>query len=361
MKAAVLRRGDIVHTDIAEPTVQAGQLLVAPLAAGICGSDLSARHHTDDFLAAHIEADAPGELFDPLRDVVLGHEFTARILEVGSGVTGYQAGELIVALPWIVTADGITHTVGYTESSPGGLAQKSVLQAGGHLKIPADVDPITAAVTEPLATGVNAVMRSGVPPEAAAVVIGCGPVGLGAVIELAVRRIHPIIASDPSATRRELALAYGADIALDPADTDPLTTLQKYSTQESFIFEASGAHGMIGQLIASAPKFSRITVVGSAMRPEVIRPVTGILRNVTLEFVGGPGRNEPTYQAFERTFDHIIHRRFDPALMVTGYASLDAISDVFAALRPSDGTSTDHVKILVRNDLPEGTGVIATR
>jgi threonine dehydrogenase-like Zn-dependent dehydrogenase len=337
-------------------------LLVAPIAVGVCGSDLSAWQHTDDFLAAHIEADAPGELFDPQRDVILGHEFTAHILEVGPEVTGYHVGERIVALPWIVTADGITHTVGYTESSPGGLAQRSVVQADGHLKIPADVDAVTAAVTEPLATGVNAVMRSRISPESAAVVIGCGPVGLGAVIELAVRGVHPIIASDPSARRRELALEYGADTAVDPTDNDPLTLLEQHSSaQESFVFEASGAHGMIGNLIASAPKYSRITVVGSAMRPETIRPVTGILRNVTLEFVGGPGRNEPTYRAFERTFDHIVNRRFDPARMVTGYASLDAINDVFTALRPSDGTSTDHVKILVRNDLPEGTGVISTR
>ncbi|QSE86766.1 hypothetical protein [Rhodococcus koreensis] len=44
--------------------------------------------------------------------------------------------------------------------------------------------------------------------------------------------------------------------------------------------------------------------------------------------------------------------------MVTGYASLDAVHDVFAALRPTAGT-IDHVKILVRNELPVGTGIVA--
>ena len=43
--------------------------------------------------------------------------------------------------------------------------------------------------------------------------------------------------------------------------------------------------------------------------------------------------------------------------MVTGYASLDAVHDVFAALRPTAGT-IDHVKILVRNELPAGTGIV---
>ncbi len=360
MKAVVLRQGTIIATDVAEPVAGPGQLLVEPLAAGVCGSDLSAWQHTDDFLAAHLEADVLGEVFDPRSDVVLGHEFTARILELGPDVTDYDVGDRIVALPWIVTADGTTHTVGYCDTSPGALAERTVVQAGGHLKIPEGIDPITAAVTEPLATGVNAVLRSGIRSGAAAVVTGCGPVGLGSVIELAVRGIHPIVASDPSARRRELALAYGADVAVDPLQTDPMEALKNEtdSTAETFVFEASGAKDILRKLMTSAPKYTRIIIVGSAMRPETIRPVTGILKNVSLEFVGGPGRGEQTYEAFERTFDHLVTGRFDPSLIVTGYASLDAVHDVFAALRPTAGT-IDHVKILVRNELPAGTGIVA--
>ncbi|MFC9557736.1 alcohol dehydrogenase catalytic domain-containing protein [Rhodococcus sp. NPDC056960] len=362
MKAAVLRRGAIVYTEVAEPAAGPGQLLVAPVAAGVCGSDLSAWQHTDDFLAAHREADVPGELFDPCKDVVFGHEFTARVVALGDGVTDYQVDDLIVALPWVITADGAPHTVGYCDSSPGALAEASIVQAGGHLKIPSGIDPVTAAVTEPLATGVNAVQRSGITAESAAVVTGCGPVGLGAIIELSVRSVHPIVASDPSGKRRELALAYGADVAVNPLETNPMSVLAKEfdSSAPTFVFEASGARGILRELMTAAPKYSRIMIVGSAMRPETIRPVTGILRNISLEFVGGPGRGEATYGAFERTFDHLINQRFDPSLMVTGYASLDAVDDVFAALRPSDSSTIDHVKILVRNDLPIGTGIVPT-
>ncbi|MBA4854153.1 alcohol dehydrogenase catalytic domain-containing protein [Nocardia farcinica] len=360
MRAAVLRRGQIVYTDITEPTPGPGQLLVRPLAVGICGSDLSAWEHTEDFLAAHREADAPGGIFDPDRDVVLGHEFTARVVALGPGVSEYRVGDAIVALPWIITADGVGRTVGYTEQSPGALAERCVVQAGGHLRIPDSIDPVTAAVTEPLATGVNAVLRSGIAPDAAAVVTGCGPVGLGAVLELAVRGAHPIIASDPSARRRALARAYGAHHAVDPATIDPLHLLtENYPARETVVFEASGAHGIIGHLMTAAPAFTRIVIVGSAMRPETIRPVTGILRNVTLEFVGGPGRTESTYTALARTFEHLVERRFDPALMVTGYAGLDAVAEVFAALRPRTGAPVDHVKILVRSDLPDGGGIVA--
>ncbi|WP_336879998.1 alcohol dehydrogenase catalytic domain-containing protein [Rhodococcus globerulus] len=360
MRAAVLRGGDVILADIPEPSPGPNQLLVEPIATGICGSDLSAWQHTDDFLAAHREADVPGALFDPAHDLVFGHEFTATVTEVGTGVVDYAVGDRLVVLPWVVDDDGLTHTVGYCNSKPGGLAERVVIQAGGHLHIPPDVDPVTAAVTEPLATGVNAVLRSRIVAGAAAVVTGCGPVGLGAVIELAERGIHPIVVSDPSELRRTVALAYGADVAVDPRHSDPLSTLAGMipSDTEVFVFEASGARNLLGSLMSVVPPFTRIVIVGSAMQHESIRPVIGILKNVSLEFVGGPGRGEPTYQAFSRTFEHIVERRFDPGLMVTGFAGLDAVSEVFSALRPAAGDEIEHVKVLVRPDLPAGAGVV---
>ncbi|MEW2304348.1 hypothetical protein AB0958_31060 [Streptomyces sp. NPDC006655] len=58
-----------------------------------------------------------------------------------------------------------------------------------------------------------------------------------------------------------------------------------------------------------------------------------------------------TYKAFARTFDHLRSCLFDPALMVTGYAGLDAAAGVFEALRPSSPSAIDHVKILFRHGL----------
>jgi threonine dehydrogenase-like Zn-dependent dehydrogenase len=332
---------------------------VQPIAAGICGSDLSAWQHTDDFLKAHIEADVPGELFDPDSDLVMGHEFTARVLELGEGVADYAVGDRLVVLPWVVENDGAAHTVGYTGNHPGALSDRVVVQAGGHLVIPDGVDAVTAAVTEPMATGVNAVLRSDIGSAANALVIGCGPVGLGAIVELAERGVGTIIASDPSAKRREIARQYGAHIVVDPSADDPVARITSDGNVDlpTYVFEASGVRGMVGSLMESTPKFTRIMVVGSSMVPETVRPVVGILKNVSIEFVGGPGRGELTYAAFSRTFELVVNGRFDPAVMVTGYASIDAVGDVFHALRPSSGT-VEHVKVLVRPDLPTGTGLV---
>lgn len=357
MRAAVMQSGSIFTTDLPEPRPAAGQLLVEPIAVGVCGSDLSAWQHTDDFLAAHEETGALGEVFDPDRPLVMGHEFTARVVALGKDVENYAVGDELVVLPGVTASDGRVHTVGYANDYPGGLAERSVVWAYGHLKIPEGVSPILAAVTEPLATGVNGVLRSGVQPADGAVVTGTGPVGLGAVIELSARDVTPIVASDPSARRRELALAYGAHFAVDPLQDDPIEVWRKNtpSGQRLHIIDASGARGLLASLMASAPPHTRISVIGAGMRAEELRPVVGVLKNTSIEFVGGPGFGETEYRAFARTFDHLRNGRFEPALMVTGYAGLDATAEVFAALRPATPSAIDHVKILIRHDLPGST------
>jgi threonine dehydrogenase-like Zn-dependent dehydrogenase len=174
VRAVILRRGQLAVGDVPEPVPGPDQLLVAPIATGVCGSDLSAWQHTADFLAAQRDAGADGGLFNPDRDLILGHEFTSRVVAVGDGVTDYAAGDMLVTLPWVRDSHGLVCTVGYSNDYPGGLADRAVVQAGGHLRIPARVDPVTAAVTEPLATGVNAVLRSQIAPPVGAIVTGGG-------------------------------------------------------------------------------------------------------------------------------------------------------------------------------------------
>ncbi|MEV3974348.1 alcohol dehydrogenase catalytic domain-containing protein [Streptomyces sp. NPDC050698] len=357
MRAAVMQSGRIFTVELPEPEPGPGQLLVEPIAVGVCGSDLSAWQHTDDFLISHEETGALGEVFDPARPLVLGHEFTARVVEVGHGAEGYAVGDELVILPGVAAPDGLVHTVGYANDYPGGLAERSLVWSYGHLKIPAGASPVLAAVTEPLATGVNGVLRSSVEPADGALVTGCGPVGLGAVIELAAQGVAPIVVSDPSERRREIALAYGAHIAVDPLQEDPVEAWRKNALagRRLHVIEASGARGLLGSLMASAPPYTRISVIGAGMRPEEIRPVIGVLKNTAIEFVGGPGFGETDYRAFARAFEHLLSERFDPALMVTGYAGLEATAEVFATLRPSSPAAIEHVKILIRHDLPGDT------
>ncbi len=353
MRAVVLRAGALEVSEIPEPQPGPGQLLVAPISTGICGSDLSAREHTDDFLAGHEVAGARHSLFDPTRDLVLGHEFTSEVIEVGRDVTEYAVGDRLVTLPFAIDDAGAPHTVGYSNAFPGGLAERVVVQAVGHLKIPAGVSASLAAITEPMATGVNGVRRSRIQPPTGALVTGCGPVGLGAIVELVSRGVHPVVASDPSPVRRHAADRLGADAVVDPGTVDPVATWAELAGagEQLFVFEASGKPGILDTLIASAPMHTRIYAVGTVMTADTFRPLISMLKNIAVEYVTGPAREETSYGALAAMFDHLCSGRVDTDSIVTGYAGYDAVAEVFDLLRPRDPHAIEHVKVLIRPDL----------
>ncbi len=58
MRAAVMERGKIWVDDVPDPSPQPGEVVVKSVACGICGSDLHAARHTEEFVATSIEAGA---------------------------------------------------------------------------------------------------------------------------------------------------------------------------------------------------------------------------------------------------------------------------------------------------------------
>jgi threonine dehydrogenase-like Zn-dependent dehydrogenase len=352
------------HLDLKEvPDVEhtREQLLLEPIAAGVCGGDLNAMDHTGDFLHASRASGTPLFLFDPERDLVFGHEFTARVVEVGADVdrfgVEYEPGDVLLVSPAVIDPEGIVHCVGYASDYPGALAERCVVAPFGHVRIPDGVSPYEAAAVDPLATGINGVMRSGIVPPAGAIVTGCGPVGLGAVAELAARGVTPIVASEPSPERRRIATAFGAHVAVDPATDDPVAAWHDLaaSDQRLFVYEASGKPGVLDQLLYASPSFTRITVVGACMVDDAIRPIVGIYKNITIEFCLGMGPDGEEYP-FAETYARLADGRIDASELVTGYASLDAVDDVFAHLRPGRYQDIEHMKILIRHDL-DGPGI----
>ena len=79
MRAALMERGEIRVDTVDDPVPRQGEVLVKSIACGICGSDLHAARHTEEFVATSLEAGGAFKLttFEP---VVLGHEFCAEVV-----------------------------------------------------------------------------------------------------------------------------------------------------------------------------------------------------------------------------------------------------------------------------------------
>lgn len=351
MRATIFHNGQFTVRDFPLPELRPWQIRVRPIANGICGSDLSAWSHTDQFLASMAEARQEMFLFDKSRPVVFGHEFTAEVSELGPEVTDYAVGQKLFVMPAVVDAGGVLRGCGYANDYPGGMSTETIVAAGMHVPLDDNVDAVLAATIEPVATGSNGARQSGICAGESALVTGVGPIGLGAVIELAARGVDPIVVSDPSSKRREVAVAYGATLAVDPRETDPVGAWQDLagSGKRLYVVEASGAR-LLSDLIATVPPHTVISIVGLNAQSEPIRSMTAALNNITLKFVCGPAYGETRYEALWRAYEHLREGRYDPALMVTAYTGLTGAAAAFDALRPK-GAAPEQVKILIVPDL----------
>ena len=295
MRAAVLQGSKITVETLPDPRPGPGQLLVAPILTGVCGSDL---HHRARAIA--LEAATPKSQRGQLPRFVPGHEFSASVVEIGADAdTGLRPGDRIAALPFTHGAGGF-EVIGLSPLHSGGLATLCLIDAERSFHVPDSVPSNLAALTEPLAVGLHAanLANRGSGPN---LVIGCGPVGLAVIIALARQGRGPIIAADFSARRREAAGAVGADIVLDPAEESSFARWEEVGFSPSppspllprafaglppgvNIFECVGAPGLIDQVIKSAPRHSHVIVVGVCAHEDKLTPREAILSELTLDF-----------------------------------------------------------------------------
>jgi threonine dehydrogenase-like Zn-dependent dehydrogenase len=337
MRAAVMRNKMMVVADVPEPVPGPGQVLVETIACGICGSDLHTLLYADK-LSESAKASGAPFVFDIDRDIVMGHEFSARVLTPGAGVTNVKPGDVVVSMPVMLSADGFAG-IGYSNQYPGGYAERMLLTAGLCLPVPAGLDPRHAALTEPMAVGLHAVAKSGIAQGDAALVLGCGPVGLAVIAALKLSGIEPIVASDFSPARRGLASRLGAHHVVDPREEPAIDAWQRVDGARSLvIFEAVGVPGMLDRAMRDAPRAARILVVGVCMETDSIWPIVGINKELAIQFALGY-----TPEEFTRTLGHIASGEFDVAPLITGEVGIAGVPDAFRALANPDA----HAKILV--------------
>ncbi len=353
MRAAVTRGGALVVGEVPDPKPGAGQVLVRPLAAGICGSDLHALADFGHFTGLMDRAGVPA--LDPGRDCVFGHEYCAEVVEHGPGTVGtLPVGARVCSVPIVLGATGVEQ-IGYSNTYPGAMAEHMVLQEMLLLPVPDSLGSDLAALTEPLAVGEHAVGLAGLRPQQPCLVVGCGPVGLAVIAALKGRGHGPVMAADFSPTRRRLAEAFGADEVLDPATTSPHDCWARFGVPATImeragasmlgaemtdpvIFEAVGVPGMLQSLIADAPPRSRIVVVGVCMHSDTIEPFMAVTKEIEFRFSFGY-----TPAEYAATLARLGAGVPGADLLVTATVDLAGAPGAFAALR-SPG---EHGKILV--------------
>lgn len=211
------RRFRIVEGRIEDP--RPGEIQVRVRSVGICGSDL------------HYFEDGGFGDFKPQLPLVLGHEPTAEIHKIGDGVTGWSRGDRVMVEPAVYCYhcefcrsgrhNVCSHIRFYsTAPDPGFFRDYVNVPAHNVLPLAPELDWDVGTLFEPLAIVLHSLRLAPVTLGQTAVVVGTGPIGLLTIASLKASGAGRVWAVEPEASRRALALAIGADAALDPKQMD---------------------------------------------------------------------------------------------------------------------------------------------
>jgi len=342
---------DLRVEDVAPPGDPGpGQVLVAPQFCGICGTDLH------EYVAGPIVTPfAPNALTGATLPQILGHEFSARVLKTGTGVTNVTEGDLVSIQPLMAAANdpyvrrGLTHladplgVVGLSYAW-GGFGERALLEARNVVRVPATLNAEQAAMIEPAAVAVYAVDRGRVGSGASVLISGAGPIGALALLAARAAGAATIIVSEPNPVRRALAAEIlPGCIVVDPKTTDLGETVRA-NTEDGIGVDAAlecvGHEGSLAACIAAVRRQGVVVQAGLHTRPATVDPMQWALKDISLEGIW-------CYPV--EIWPRII-RMIDAGLLpvervITGrIAADDIVSDGFEALLEPAGR---HLKILV--------------
>jgi (R,R)-butanediol dehydrogenase/meso-butanediol dehydrogenase/diacetyl reductase len=276
MKAAVwYQKEDIRVEDVADPKVGEGEVKVKIRTCGICGSDL---HEFKD--GPFIIPSRPHPLTNRSGGpVILGHEFSAEVLEVGANVSLFQSGDRVVVNPLIYC--GQCHycrrgqhimciklgTFGF--AADGAFAEYAVFPEKSLFKLPDSISDETGAFVEPLAVAVHAVKRSRMKAGDTVAIVGAGPIGLLVMQAARVCGAGNVFVIEPMKARRDVALQTGGTAVFDPTETDAGKAIGNLTEglRADVVFDCVGIQPAFDTAVKAGGRRSVICVVGLALKP----------------------------------------------------------------------------------------------
>ncbi len=273
--------------EVPDPSPAADEVVVAVDACGLCGSDVHAVQNGQV---------APGQ--------ILGHEFSGRIVAVGSEVSGWGEGQAVAASPLgscgkcRICAHGLAfrcpavENIGITKQ--GAYAQYVAVPARQLVALPEDLPVEIGSHAEPLSVSSQAVKLANVGPGDPVLVYGVGPIGLYAIMALKLAGAGPIVAAGRSAGRRQAAADVGADVVIDTREIPVAEYSKQSGTLFAAVLECSAAPGAFSEALSVTEPGG--TVVEVALTPEVAQvPLFGILSEGQ-HIVGACAFSDETYR-----------------------------------------------------------------
>jgi (R,R)-butanediol dehydrogenase/meso-butanediol dehydrogenase/diacetyl reductase len=343
-------RHDVRVEDVPAPQpVGPRDVLLRPFFCGICGTDL----HEYAFGPIVIPTE-PHALTGANAPQVLGHEFSAEVVDIGSEVTSTKVGDRVSVMPLVTCGQcyycrrGLNHlcvVMACTGLSwdGGGIAELVVVQEQQVSVLPPEVDNVQGALIEPAAVAAYGVDQTGMGAGDTILITGAGPIGALSALYAQAGGASKVIVSEPNARRRALAEALGGVTVVDPTATDVPAFVRDLTNGVGVdvAAECSGSEPGLNAALASVRSAGTVTQVGLHVKPAAIEPMALSNRDLTLTGTWC----YPVYD-WPRIIALVASGRYPVERVLTEIIDVhDVVSRGFDRLLDPDG---DAQKLLVR-------------
>jgi threonine dehydrogenase-like Zn-dependent dehydrogenase len=315
--------------DLATPEPGPGEVLVAPAAVGICGSDLELRDGRRP--AGYVRY-----------PVVPGHEWAGHVVAVGPGVAGLEPGAPVVAEgvracgTCARCAEGRNNLCSgpYAETGfthPGALAERLVVPAGLLHALPADRPIAAAALIEPAACVATGLLEVGHPaPGSRVAVVGDGPLGLLAIALLRLSAARELVLFGSHPDRAGCARRLGATDAVLPAEAT--TGAVSRPGEFDLVVEATNSTAGAVSAVSLARRAGTVILLGISGKPgPTLHPDMISLNHLRVQGIFAASR-----AAWLWLISLYGAGLFDPAELITHRFALDHVDEAFAVLTNRD-------------------------
>lgn len=258
MRAMYLEKsGVIVEKHVPKPVPQADEVLVKIKAVGVCGSDIEYYEHgrIGNFIVE--------------KPLILGHEASGAVVEVGESVTSLEVGDRVTLEPGIPCRKcefcksgryNLCPNVQFMATPPvdGAFREYVAHPADFAFKIPDTLSFEEAALIEPLSVGIHVARRANVQPGDRVVILGAGPIGIMCLETSLIRGALEVTVTDVIDFRLAKAEALGATEIIN-AKTTPTDS---YAKTFDKVIQTAGTSETYAQGLALAARGGRIVQVG---------------------------------------------------------------------------------------------------
>lgn len=278
---------DIRIDTLPRPVPGPGEVLLRVAAVGVCGSDI---HY---FLEGRIGDQV---VADPL---ILGHEFSAWVADIGPEVKGLEIGQLVTVDPAISCGTCEPCLEGHPNLCPevlfcgtppvnGVFAEYTVMPAENCFSLPDGWTPAQGAMLEPLGIAIHTVDLANLQPGNTVAVLGAGPIGLLTAAVARAAGAAAVFMTEPLSHRRLFATHYVADAAFDPQQQDVVEEIVRTTDGRGvdIAFECAGAPETAQQGAAMTIPGGKLILCGIPASDTItLNASTARRRGLTVKFV----------------------------------------------------------------------------